>query len=118
MQCESIRGRACRSELGEIGERAYARRPGDRDDVDKLYSRWVSGACVGKTETTDECLVSTPEAGILRMRSVRRRPASERCRAGQLGQLRGSPWDLKQKATPGINDSSYDLERHAAREPN
>jgi hypothetical protein len=110
---ETIRGQAYRSELVELGEPVYARRPADKEAADKLDARWESGFWVGKTETTEEHLVSTKEAGIVRMRTIRRRVLSERWSAMELAQLRGAPWDLRLKASTEDSDL-YAQERHAS----
>ncbi len=73
---EALRGRVYRNELVKIGERVCAKKPGDAQNLSKLDSRWESGLWVGRTETSEGRLVSTPESGVSRMRLVRRRPAS------------------------------------------
>ena len=47
---EALRGRAYRSKLVEIGERVFAKKPGDSQNVTKLDSRWEAGIWVGKTD--------------------------------------------------------------------
>jgi hypothetical protein len=88
---EALRGRAYRSERVEIGERIFANEPGDSQNVTKHDSRWEAGIWVGKTETSEEHLVSTPEAGVIRMRVIRRRPLSERWNVAELEAIRGAP---------------------------
>ena len=60
---EALRGRAYRSELVEIGERVFAKKPGDSQNVTKLDRRWEAGIWVGKTETSEEHLVRRPRPG-------------------------------------------------------
>jgi hypothetical protein len=98
---EALRGRAYRSELVEIGERVFAKKPGDSQNVTKLDSRWEAGIWVGKTETSEEHLVSTAEAGVIRMRVIRRRPLSERWSVADLEALRGAPVGLEAQERTG-----------------
>ena len=61
--------------------------------------------------------MSTKEAGVVCVRTIRRRVLSERWNATELAQLQGAPWDLRLLATTA-DDAIYDPERHAVPEPN
>jgi hypothetical protein len=82
-------------ELVQLGERAFATKPGDLQSLSKIDMGWEAGIWVGKTETLEKHLVSTPEFGASRMRVVRRRQPSERWSLVELTSLRAAPWDLK-----------------------
>jgi len=113
---EQLRGRGYRGELVEIGERVYAKKPGDQPN--KLDSRWEAGIWVGKTETSEEHLVSTQHSGVLRMRVIRRRIPAERWNLVELKALRGAPWDLKPKLGAEPGQGVYESERKQVPEPN
>ena len=59
--------------------------------LNKFEGRWEQGAFVGVVERTGEIRVMT-ESGVLRTRSIRRKPATSRWDAALLAKQRGLPW--------------------------
>ncbi len=56
-----------------------------------MDERWHAGIWLGAIQTPDETIVGTPE-GVVKARSVRRKPLADRWSKSELGGMKGSPW--------------------------
>ena len=85
--------------VAEFGERVLYL-PLDRKShpVQCPEPRYEDGIWLGMDVRTTEVLIGTP-SGIVRARSVRRRPEEERFSAQELSNISGTPWN----PTPGID---------------
>ena len=66
----------------------------------KMEPKTAVGVWLGKSNTSDEHLVGTPQ-GIRRCRSCYRRPEGKRWDKTVLDRMRGTPWQIERGATPG-----------------
>lgn len=87
-----LKGVNYRGEVVEFAECVWARIPG-RTRTDKLEPRWTAGVWVGKVESSDEHLVGT-STGIVRARSIMRRPEPERWDQEIYRSMVGRPWSI------------------------
>ena len=83
----------------KFSEIVYAKEPlsktGDGRGGKKVKSadtEWINGVWTGRTETSNENIIMTPE-GTLRFRTIRRLPESKRYDGEFLKKCRGVPWD-------------------------
>eukprot|EP00971_Amphidinium_carterae_P080141 1586016-Amphidinium_carterae.2 len=67
----------------------------------KYEASWGCGIYLGKAMDSEEHLVGWRTAGVVRCRTVRRRPIEEQFDQQMILALRGTPWDAKGRlATP------------------
>ena len=91
---ERLRGREYRGEVVEPCEVVHYKleAPG------KMEPKTAVGVWLGKSNTSDEHLVGTPQ-GIRRCRSCYRRPEGKRWDKTVLDRMRGTPWQPKVEPT-------------------
>ena len=94
---ELWRGKPWRGVMVELEEQIWFMpvRSGERHR-NKFEGRWEEGAFVGVVERTGEIRVMT-ESGVLRTRSIRRKPAASRWDAAMLAKQKG----FRGSRTPG-----------------
>ena len=72
----------------------------DRGQVAELSPKLVPGVWLGLERSTNEAKIGTP-SGVIRARTVRRRPEAERWSSEAIRSVIGVPWD----PTPGVISS-------------
>ena len=60
--------------------------------TDNLEARWDDGIWLGIENRTGEVRIGT-ESGVIKCRSIRRKPEEEKWSVATLKALKGSPWD-------------------------
>ena len=70
--------------------------PGVTKSVARVESRWEDGIFLGVSDRSDELYVGT-ERGMHKVRTVRRREATERFDLTFLNTVTARPWDKKQE---------------------
>ena len=78
-------------EVAEFGEHAWYYNPGIAGR-DKLDVRWESGIWLGIRDESGEVIIGTSK-GVLKARSFRRKPESERWNNNALQEMQGLPWE-------------------------
>ncbi|CAK0865658.1 unnamed protein product, partial [Prorocentrum cordatum] len=86
---ERHKGKAFRKVLPPFGE-IIVFLPSARRDT-KFEERWKIGVFLGAIEKSSEMLVGY-DGSVVRARSIRRRPPSQRADAALLRSIRGAPW--------------------------
>jgi hypothetical protein len=89
---QKARGHECKDEVLIPGEVCEWKEPGEQRA--KLELAWTPGVWLGRTTDSNEHLVGTAN-GVLRTRTVRRRPKDKRFDKTIFESFIGSPWDLK-----------------------
>ncbi len=81
----------------EFGERVlYKKRKGNDYNV-VVDSRWAPGLWRGRKWGSISHLVATP-GGVVEVRAVQRRPATERWSKDELSQVHATPWNIQPTA--------------------
>ena len=86
-------GRRWRKPMMTFGERVLFKPVIQRRRKNDLEAKYEYGHFIGVNSRTSEFLVMTRE-GVKRGFSIRRLPLEERWSASELGELRGTPWDM------------------------
>eukprot|EP00969_Alexandrium_andersonii_P266997 11799457-Alexandrium_andersonii.AAC.1 len=76
--------------LGEFAECVLYRAPGKH--AHKFLPQWDRGVILGKTEESDEFLISA-SSGVVAARTVRKMSEESRYSLDLLSEFRGLPWD-------------------------
>ena len=74
-----------------FGESVFALIPDHEVRAAKLTNRWISGSWWGRDASSDEHLVGT-QHGLLKCRSVRRKPSGEQWSRRETIEARGKKW--------------------------
>ena len=69
----------------------------------KLTNRWISGCWWGRDASSDEHLVGT-EHGLLKCRSVRKKPPGEQWSRRETVEARGTKWNFDVEVDSGISE--------------
>ena len=91
---ERLRGKAGMILGIEFGERVLFRRKHIGTKLAKLTSVWSEGVYVGRKASTGESFVATA-SGVIRTRTLQRRPNEQRWSPEILKEIGGVPWRLK-----------------------
>ena len=86
-----------------FGESEVASIPDHEVRAVKLTNRWISGSWWGRDTSSDEHLVGTKH-GLLKCRSVRRKPPGEQWSRRDTVEVRGTKWNFDAEmdsGTPG-----------------
>ena len=81
------------SPLCMFGESVFALIPDHEVRAAKLSNRWISGCWWGRDASSDEHLVGT-KFGVLKCRSVRRKPPGEQWSRRETVEARGTKWNF------------------------
>jgi len=92
---QRIRGKRFDRELGEFGEKVLFKRNRHTigPSLNKWNSMWGTGIFLGVKSDSSEFFIGTSE-GILKIRTIKRVPPSQRWNASTLEWIRGTPWNL------------------------
>ena len=94
-------GTPCVSLLCTFGESVFALIPDHKVRAAKLTNRWISGCWWGRDASSDEHLVGT-KYGLLKCRSVRRKPPGEQWSRRGTVEARGTKWNFDVGVDTGI----------------
>ena len=89
------------SPLCMFGESVFALIPDHEVRAAKLTNRWISGCWCGRDASSDEHLVGTKH-GLLKCRSVRRKPPGEQRSRRETVEARGTKWNFDVETDSGI----------------
>ena len=89
------------SPLCMFGESVFALIPDHEVRAAKLTNRWISGCWWGRDASSDEHLVGTKH-GLLKYRSVRRKPSGEQWSRRETIEARGTKWNFYVEMDSGI----------------
>ena len=89
------------SPLCMFGESVFALIPDHEVRAAKLTNRWISGSWWGRDASSDEHLVGT-KFGVLKCRSVRRKPLGEQWSRRETVEARGTKWNFDIGMDAGI----------------
>ena len=90
------------SPLCMFGESVFALIPDHEVRAAKLTNRWISGCWWRRDASSDEHLVGTKH-GLLKCRSVRRKPPGEQWRRRETVEARGTKWNFDVEMDSGIS---------------
>ena len=90
--CELRKGRKFARALPHFAEKILFMIPGATKGVAKVESRWEDGIFRGVSARSDEVYVGT-QRGMHKVRTVRRREATERVDLTFLNSVSARPWD-------------------------
>ena len=90
------------SPLCMFGESVFALIPDHEVRAAKLTNRWISGCWWGRDASSDEHLVETKD-GLLKCRSVRRKPPGEQWSRRETVEARWTKWNLGVEMDSGIS---------------
>ena len=93
--------RMCRL-LCMFGESVFALIPDHEVRAAKLTNRWISGSWWGRDASSDERLVGTKH-GLLKCRSVRRKPPGEQWSRRETVEARRTKWNFDVEMDSGIS---------------
>ena len=85
-----------------FGESVFALIPDHEVRAAKLTNRWISGCWWGRDASSDEHLVGTKH-GLLKCRSVRRKPPGEQWSRRETVEARGTKWNFDVEMDSGIS---------------
>ena len=85
-----------------FGEPVFALIPDHEVRAAKLTNRWISGCWWGRDASSDEHLVGTKH-GLLKCRSVRRKPPGEQWSRRETVEARGTKWNFDVEMDSGIS---------------
>ena len=88
-----------------LGESVFALIPDHEVREPKLTNRWISGCWWGRDASSDEHLVGTKH-GLLKCRSVRRKPLGEHWSRRETVEARGTTWNFDVEMDSGISGPS------------
>ena len=94
-------GTRCVSHLCMFGESVFALILDHEVRTAKLTNRWISGCWWGRDVSSDEHLVGTKH-GLLKCRSVRRKPPGEQWSRRESIEARGTKWSFDVEMDSGI----------------
>ena len=97
-----VRNSICISPLCMFGESVFALIPDHEVRAAKLTNRWISGCWWGRNASSDEHLVGTKH-GLLKCRSVRRKPPGEQWSRREMIEARGTKWNFDAEVDSGIS---------------
>ena len=89
------------SPLCMFGESVFALTPDHEVRAAKLTNRWISGCWWRRDASSDEHLVATKH-GLLKCRSVRRKPPGEQWSRRETVEARGTKWNFVVEMDSGI----------------
>ena len=89
------------SPLCMFGESVFALIPDHEVRAAKLTNRWINGCWWGRDASSDEHLVGTKH-GLLKCRSVRRKPPGEQWSRRETVEARGTKWNFDVEMDSGI----------------
>ena len=90
------------SPLCMFGESVFALITDHEERAAKLTNRWISGCWWRRDASSDEHLVGTKH-GLLKCRSVRRKPPGEQWSGRETVEVRGTKWNFDMEMDPGIS---------------
>ena len=93
-----------------FGESVFALIPDHEVRAAKLTNRWISGCWWGRDASSDEHLVVTKH-GLLKCRSVRRKPPGEQWSRLETIEARGTKWNFDVEMDSGIPGSTLEPRR-------
>ena len=93
------------SPLCMFGESVFALIPDHEVRAPKLTNRWISGCWWGRDASSDEHLVGTKH-GLLKCRSVRRKPRGEQWSRRETVEARGTEWNFDVEMDSGVSGPS------------
>ena len=93
---ERLKGKKSKLLGIEFGEKVHFRRQAVGDRLAKLDVMWEDGIFLGYRPTSGEMIIGT-SAGVMRTRTVRRRPEEERWGPANLELVVGVPWQPNAK---------------------
>ena len=99
--CQYLLGTPYVSPLCMFGESVFALIPDHEVCAAKLMNRWISGCWWGRDASSDEHLVGTRH-GLLKCRSVRRKPPGEQWSRRETVEARGTKWNFDVEMDSGI----------------
>ena len=102
---ERQRGRKCSLEVIPFGEFVHYRKLSADDNRNKLESKWDEGVWLGHARGSSEVLIGTIE-GVVRARTIKRRPEDERWNAEAILNMAGTP------ARPNPQAPGHDIPVH------
>ena len=85
-----------------FGESVFALIPDHEVRAAKLTNRWIIGCWWGRDASSDEHLVGTKH-GLLKCRSVRRKPPGEQCSRRETVEARGTKWNFDVEMDSGVS---------------
>ena len=85
-----------------FGESVFALIPDHEVRAAKLTNRWISGCWWGRDASSDEHLVGTKH-GLLKCRSVRRKPLGGQWSRRETVEARGSKWNFDVEMDSGVS---------------
>ena len=85
-----------------FGESVFALIPDHEVRAAKLTNRWISGCWWGRDASSDEHLVGTKH-GLLKCRSVRRKPPGEQWSRRETVEARGTKWNFDVEMDSGVS---------------
>ena len=85
-----------------FGESVFALIPDHEVRAAKLTNKWISGCWWGRDASSDEHLVWTKH-GLLKCRSVRRKPPGEQWSRRETVEARGTKWNFDVEMDSGIS---------------
>ena len=94
--CELLKGRKFARALPHFAEKTLFMNPGVTKSVAKVEPRWEDGIFVGVSDRSDGLHVST-ERGMHKVRTLRRREATERVDFILMNAVSARPWDGPQE---------------------
>ena len=93
-----------------FGETVFALIPDHEVRAAKLTNRWISGYWWRRDASSDEHLVGTKH-GLLKCRSVRRKPLGEQWSRRETVEARGTKWDFDVEMDSGIPGPTLESRR-------
>ena len=90
------------SPLCMFGESVFALVPDHEVRAAKLMNRWISGCWWGRDASSDEHLVGTKH-GLLKCRSVRRKPPRKQWSRRETVEARGTKWNFDLEMDSGVS---------------
>ena len=90
------------SPLCMFGESVFASIPDHEVRAAKLTNKWISGCWWGRDASSDEHLVGTKH-GLLKCRSVRRKPLGEQWSRRGTVEARGTKWNFDVETDSGVS---------------
>ena len=103
-------GTQCVSPLCMFGESLFALIPDHEVRAAKLTNRWISGCLWGRDASSYEHLVETKH-GLLKCRSVRRKPPGEHWSRRETIEARGTKWNFDVEMDFGIPGPTLESRR-------
>ena len=103
-------GTPCVSLLCMFGESVFALISDLEVRAAKLTNRWISGCWWGRDASSDEHLVGTKH-GLLKCRSVRRKPPGEQWSRRETIEARGKKWNFDVEMDSGIPEPTLEPRR-------